>query len=57
MLDIESSPAVALVQGAEVSRWALCWDCLLFPINLDGSNEEDEFPQGERVTYLTLLQA
>lgn len=47
MLDIGNTPAVALDQGIEVGHWALCCKCLLLLISSDGSNEEDEFPQGE----------
>lgn len=58
MLDVGNSGAVALEQGAEVGDWVLCCECLLFPISLDGSNEEDEFPQGGKcnMQYLTLLK-
>ncbi len=47
MLAIGNAPAVALDQGSEVGHRVLHCKYLLPLISLDGSNEEDEFPQGE----------
>lgn len=46
VLDIGNTPAVALDQGAGAGHWVLHCECLLPLIRLDGSNEEDKFPQG-----------